>query len=1140
MRQKLLLALFALWLPWGAWADVEIDGIYYNLVQKAKIAEVTNGGTTGRYSGDIVIPASVEYEGVTYSVTSIGNNAFEGCSSLTSVVIPNSVTSISGSAFRWCSSLTSVDIPNSVTSIGGSAFEGCSSLTSVVIPNSVTSIGASAFSYCYFLTSVVIPNSVTKIGNYTFRNCSSLTSVVIPNSVTSIGNSTFVNCSSLTSVVISNSVKKIGSSTFYGCTALTSVSLPSSIVAIGGSAFKHCTSLKSVDIPNSVKYIGGSAFYECSDLEEVTIGSGVIDIGNESYFYDSDGNSLSLGNTGNTFALCKNLVTVKCLAESVPSTNANTFDESLIDYCTLYVPEGSLSSYQATEPWSGFGTIKSLSDDGSPVPILVDGIYYAFDEENGTATVVSGATAYTGSVTIPESVSHDGKEYSVTTIAEKAFQGCSGLTGVDIPESVKTIGDYAFSGCNNMTQVTVAWLSPLAINSTVFPNRANCTLYVPQGCQALYQAADYWKEFKEIIDPTIDDDSVDGIFYTYDTEKYTATVTGAKSDLQEVNIPDNVTYEGRVYTVTKIARAAFQDHDMAAVIVPFTMKEIGYDAFRGCKNLVSMKVRSYYEYMQQLVSPFVVQEGITNVDVDGTMDPASKGVNRSLAVMEEEAVYDSRNDCNAIIHKATNMLMAGCQTTVIPEDVVKIGDHAFYGQTNLTSISIPSSVTILGSGAFYDCKNLESVVLNEGLVTIGSCAFLNCEKLGSIKIPISVKKIDEFAFVNCKSLNKAIVSDLSAWCAISFINRDSNPIFRSGKLYSDENTEVKELVIPEEVTSIGNYAFYNCDGITSVTLPSSLASIGSSAFYACDNITSVSLPATVTAIGQDALMGCDLLTTITAYMTAPPTLTAQFANAEKITLYVPRGTKALYEAADYWKDFMEIIEMEEVIDVTDISQLDVAIYTDNVEINKGTQATLSVKMKNNVVAEGFEFNLRLPDGMDVALDQDGFPMVALSTERTNSRKTNTFETVIQNDGSLHILGASTNGSTISGNDGEIVLVTVNVSDEMKEGSYPIVIENIVISDEMAKAYEVESVTSAITIVDYTAGDVNMDGKVNVADYTAIAHHIMGNTPNVFNKKAADANGDGKINVADLTAVAHLIMYGSVERPKSLPMVINPE
>jgi len=956
----------------------------------------------------------------------------------------------------------------------------------------------------------------------------------------------------------------------------------------------------------------------------------------------------------------------------------------------LSVPENSLNAYQSKEPWSGFGTIQSLTDDAQNDSILIDDIYYVFNKDTQTARVVdikstsivsdyqilvtdiqnvgikeAGNTATNGTFTftavkndgstnpafsttgkdlrlygkntltitnsavnmtkivfnisnqgkrrlaevtastgtivtqafgdetvtwtgnaaevsftvgeralygsdgeskagqfcftsivievntgdvtttsnliIPASVEYEGNTYQVTAIEDKTFQNCSGLTSVSIPESVETIGDYAFDGCNNMTQVTVAWLSPLAINSTVFPNRANCTLYVPQGCQAIYQAADYWKEFKEIIDPTIDDDdSVDGIYYTYDTEKYTATVTGAKSDLQEVNIPDNVTYDGRVYTVTKIARAAFQDHDMAAVIVPFTMKEIGYDAFRGCKNLVSMKVRSYYEYMQQLVSPLVVQEGVTNVDVDGTMDPASKGVNRSLAVMEEEAVYDSRNDCNAIIHKATNMLMAGCQTTVIPEDVVKIGDHAFYGQTNLTSISIPSSVTILGSGAFYDCKNLESVVLNEGLVTIGSCAFLNCEKLSSIKIPISVKKIDEFAFVNCKSLNKAIVSDLSAWCAISFINRDSNPIFRSGKLYSDENTEVKELVIPEEVTSIGNYAFYNCDGITSVTLPSSLTSIGSSAFYACDNITSVSLPATVTAIGQDALMGCDLLTTITAYMLVPPTLTAQFANAEKITLYVPRGTKALYEAADYWKDFMEIIEMEEVIDVTDISQLDVAIYTDNVEINKGTQATLSVKMKNNVVAEGFEFNLRLPDGMDVALDQDGFPMVALSTERTNSRKTNTFETVIQNDGSLHILGASTNGSTISGNDGEIVLVTVNVSDEMKEGSYPIVIENIVISDEMAKAYEVESVTSAITIVDYTAGDVNMDGKVNVADYTAIAHHIMGNTPNVFNKKAADANGDGKINVADLTAVAHLIMYGSVERPKSLPMAIIPE
>ena len=217
-----------------------------------------------------IIPETVSYNGINYSVTSIRDWAFYDCIGLTSVNIPNSVTSIGELAFGDCIGLTSVTIPNSVTSIGELAFGDCSSLTSVTIPNSVTSIGDWAFLNCSSLTSVNIPNSVTSIGDFTFASCYDLTSVTIPNSVTSIGNSAFTYCWNLTSVTIPNSVTSIGEQAFLGCSGLTSVTIPNSVTSIGYGAFHDCSSLETISIPNGVTSIGSYAFKYCSRLTSVT------------------------------------------------------------------------------------------------------------------------------------------------------------------------------------------------------------------------------------------------------------------------------------------------------------------------------------------------------------------------------------------------------------------------------------------------------------------------------------------------------------------------------------------------------------------------------------------------------------------------------------------------------------------------------------------------------------------------------------------------------------------------------------------------------------------------------------------------------------------------------------------------------
>ena len=236
--------------------------IYYNYINDGKELEVTSGG---RYSGNIVIPNEVTYMNRTRNVTSIGGNAFEYQSGLTSVTIPNSVTSIGNEAFRYCERLTSVTIPNSVTSIGRYAFVYCKKLTSVTIPNSVTSIEDNAFWNCSGLTSVTIPNSVTSIGNEAFRDCSGLTSVTIPNSVTSIGDYAFWNCSGLTSVTIPNSVTSIGDGAFYGCSHLTSITIPNSVISIGVSAFNEA------DIPTVISLITNPFNISSSTFSENTL-----------------------------------------------------------------------------------------------------------------------------------------------------------------------------------------------------------------------------------------------------------------------------------------------------------------------------------------------------------------------------------------------------------------------------------------------------------------------------------------------------------------------------------------------------------------------------------------------------------------------------------------------------------------------------------------------------------------------------------------------------------------------------------------------------------------------------------------------------------------------------------------------------
>ncbi len=340
---------------------------------------------------------------ISNSVTSIGERAFFGCSGLTSISIPNSVTSIGGGAFYDCSGLTFISIPNSVTSIESGAFSGCSSLTSISIPNSVTSIGDNAFSGCSGLTETIIvnnmfvflpknfrgayliPSNITKIIGGAFGSCSGLTAITIPSSVTSIGDYAFDRCSGLTSVSISNSVTSIGDHAFYDCSALTSISIPNSVTSIGSGTFYECSALTSITIPNSVTSIASDAFDRCYNIKTLSFNSSVNpNISCEELYVGDD---VTVVKNYFNFQKLRKVVLGKKVAqiraeafsnadiqeftitrEEPPYCYPNVFGTKDLSKATLNVPADKASYYQTTEPWTKFGTVKTLSGETPSTP----------------------------------------------------------------------------------------------------------------------------------------------------------------------------------------------------------------------------------------------------------------------------------------------------------------------------------------------------------------------------------------------------------------------------------------------------------------------------------------------------------------------------------------------------------------------------------------------------------------------------------------------------------------------------------------------------------------------------------------------------------------------------------------------------
>ena len=543
------------------------------------------------------------------SVTCIGAYAFEYCSNITSVTIPDSVTSISQFAFLNCKNLTEVTIPYSVTSIDDWAFSGCSSLASITILNSVTYIGDAAFYSCASLTSITIPNSVTEIGDSAFGGCESLTSVTIPDSVTSIGGNAFSDCTSLTGITIPESVTSIGGRAFENCTNLTSVTIPGSVAGIGDGAFNGCTSLiainvatgnqnyisvngvlynkdkttvicypagkkdKSYTIINGVTYIGEHAFEYCTSLTSITIPSGVMGIGDWAFLGCSKLTSITIPNG------------MTCIGyrafEDCSSLTSITIPDSVVDI-GYYAFRGckSLTAINVATGNQDYVSVNGVLYNKDKTTIIC----YPAEKNDKNYTLIDsvmwiGASAFSGCANLKNIMISDG----VTSISPYAFEGCISLTSITMPDSVMLIGDYAFIGCKSLASITICD-GVTSIGRYAFENCTSLkSITIPDSVTEIGDDA-----FRGCISLTAinvatgnqDYVSVNGVLYNKNKTTIICYPAGKKDK--------NYTL---IDSTTLILNSAFECcTSLVNITIPDSVTRIGGYAFKDCTSLMNITV----------------------------------------------------------------------------------------------------------------------------------------------------------------------------------------------------------------------------------------------------------------------------------------------------------------------------------------------------------------------------------------------------------------------------------------------------------------------------------------------------------------------------------------------------------------------
>ena len=489
--------------------------------------------------------------------------------------------------------------------------------------------------------------------------------------------------------------------------------------------------------------------------------------------------------------------------------------------------------------------------------VLIDGIYYNLDSSQKTAEVTSKViyenSTYSGDITIPNKINYNNTVYTVTSVGEYSFYNCKELISVKIPSSVNTIGHSAFRGCSSLNNISIP-NSVTTINGEAFMGCSSLTsMLIPDNVTIIRHST-----FRDC------------------------------SKLTTVYIPNGV---------TSIEGLAFLETKLTSITIPSSVQNIDPQAFSGCNSVSSLTVNCkeidiWFESLYNIKELFIGKNVSTLYNNLTTTDTKNL---ISINVDPNNSIYDSRNNCNALIETSTNKIIKGCINTQIPNDIKIIGVMAFANYSTLKSIAIPNSVTTIEAAAFSGCEGLQSITIPNSVTSIGRVAFQKCTNLTSVEIPNSVKTIGEFVFENCTKLNSVIIP--TNWTSIE------NGLFCDCK-------GLTSITIPEGVTTIGNFAFERCSSLASVSIPNRVYSIGKYAFWGCSGLTSITLPKSITNIGEKAFDKCSGITSYTCFATTPPRGTG-YTNYTT-PLYVPKGCVLQYKIAEDWQNFVNIYEISDI------------------------------------------------------------------------------------------------------------------------------------------------------------------------------------------------------------------------------------